>query len=271
MHNTAPGTGPDTPHPTPRDVPRPTAGAAQDGTPEGTALVVEDLCVFRGNRLVLDAVGFSLGTGGALLLRGPNGAGKSTLLRVLAGLRQPDSGTVLWHGHPVGADTAAHAARVAYLGHQDALKPGLSVVENLALFARAGRAGADSAQDSDNPAKDHAPGAQRGQTAWPNMTDALAAMDLLPLADLPARLLSAGQKRRTALARVLLARAPLWLLDEPSLGLDHAAIDLLGAALARHRAGGGLVIATTHVPLPLPDATTLTLPPADLHDEGAYA
>ncbi|MFT8675096.1 MAG: heme ABC exporter ATP-binding protein CcmA [Acetobacter sp.] len=226
--------------------------------PHVATLVVKDLCVFRGNRLVLDSVGFSLGAGGAMLLRGPNGAGKSTLLRVLAGLRHPDSGTILWHGQPVWNDPAAHAARVAYLGHQDALKPGLSVVENLALFAKAGLAGAQIA-------------APESGTPWPGLADALAAMDLLPLADLPARLLSAGQKRRTALARVLLAQAPLWLLDEPSLGLDHAAMDLLGTALTRHRARGGLVIATTHVPLPLPDATTLTLPPADLHDEGAYA
>ncbi len=170
-----------------------------------------------------------------MLLTGPNGAGKSTLLRVLAGLRKPDSGQLLWHGESVFADRAAHASQVAYLGHQDALKPGLTVTENLALFARAGQG---------------------------DMQKALEAMDLLPLANLPARLLSAGQKRRTALARVLLANAPLWLLDEPSLGLDTNAITLLGQALTAHRQQGGLVIATTHVPLPLENVQPLTLPGA---------
>lgn len=208
------------------------------------ALQADALCVFRGDRLVLDGVSLSLAAGGALLLTGPNGAGKSTLLRVLAGLRRPDSGAVLWQGAPALADPAAHAARVAYLGHQDALKPGLSVRENLALFVSAGRGG------------------DRARPEGDNLEAALTAMDLLPLADLPARLLSAGQKRRTALARVLLAQASLWLLDEPSLGLDSAAIALLGTALAQHRTQGGLVVATTHVPLPLPDTTTLRLPGA---------
>nr|WP_303622831.1 heme ABC exporter ATP-binding protein CcmA [Acetobacter persici] len=196
-------------------------------------MVAESLSVFRGDRLVLDDVSLTLAPGGALLLTGPNGAGKSTLLRVLAGLRRPDGGALLWDGVPVTQDRTAHAARVAYLGHQDALKPSLTVQENLALFARAGGG---------------------------EMDTALKAVDLLHLSTLPARLLSAGQKRRTALARVLLAQAPLWLLDEPSLGLDAAAVDLLGAAIAAHRAQGGLVVATTHVPLPLGEVSHLALP-----------
>nr|WP_281701895.1 heme ABC exporter ATP-binding protein CcmA [Acetobacter malorum] len=196
-------------------------------------LVAESLSVFRGDRLVLDDVSLTLERGGALLLTGPNGAGKSTLLRVLAGLRRPDGGALLWDGEPITEDRTAHAARVAYLGHQDALKPSLTVRENLALFARAG--GGD-------------------------MDAALKAVDLLHLSTLPARLLSAGQKRRTALARVLLAQAPLWLLDEPSLGLDAAAVELLGEAIATHRAQGGLVVATTHVPLPLGEVSHLALP-----------
>lgn len=142
---------------------------------------------------------------------------------------------MLWSGIDALADRTAHAARVAYLGHQDALKPGLTLRENLALPARA--AGSDAEQ-------------------------AMRAVDLLPLADLPARMLSAGQKRRAALARVVLARAPLWLLDEPSLGLDTRAIGLLEALFHAHRKAGGIVIATTHVPLPLPGARTLALPGA---------
>lgn len=197
--------------------------------------MAESLSVFRGDRLVLDDVSLTLHAGEAMLLTGPNGAGKSTLLRVLAGLRRPDSGTLLWDNTPIQEDRTAHAARVAYLGHQDALKPSLSILENLHLFARAGGG---------------------------SIPNALTAVDLLPLADLPARLLSAGQKRRAALARVLLAKAPLWLLDEPSLGLDANAIVLLGQAIAHHRAQGGVVIATTHVPLPLDDVRHLALPGA---------
>ena len=188
--------------------------------------------VFRGERLVLDGIDLACEAGGALLLTGPNGAGKSTLLRVLAGLRAPDAGSVLWDGAPIEGDRLAHAARAAYLGHQDALKLGLTVAENLRLARVTGGGALDAA---------------------------LEAVALLALRDLPARMLSAGQKRRAALARVLLLRARLWLLDEPSLGLDTRAVGLLGALLAAHRAQGGLVIATTHVPLPLPAAGLLAL------------
>ncbi|MCI2077996.1 MAG: heme ABC exporter ATP-binding protein CcmA [Acetobacter peroxydans] len=216
-------------------------------------LVAQNLVVFRGDRLVLDTLSLSLSAGEALLLTGPNGAGKSTLLRVLAGLRQPDSGVLLWHGQHTRHDRAAHAGRVAYLGHQEALKPGLSVRENLSLFAAAGQLAARQRAQDGSPDSYESPY---------DLPAALAAMDLVPLADLPARLLSAGQKRRTALARVLLAQAPLWLLDEPSLGLDTAAIALLGTAMAAHRARGGLIVATTHVPLPLESPATLALPGA---------
>ena len=192
----------------------------------------EHLSAIRGERLVFHAVSFDLPEGGALILAGRNGAGKSTLLRVLAGLTRPASGRLLWDGADALADRAAHGARVALLGHQDALKPGLTAEENLAFAARlSGR----------------------------KVEDALAALGLEDLAELPARMLSAGQKRRLALARVSLSAAPLWLLDEPTLGLDDAAVDQLGVLLARHRAAGGMVVAATHVGLPLPGAETLRL------------
>ena len=194
---------------------------------QGTAgLESREVSAFRGERLVLRGVSFLVPPGGALLLLGANGSGKSTLLRVLAGLKRPDAGTVLWMG------AAADPWPVAYLGHQDAVKPGLTAVENLAFAASTGR------------------GVPR---------EALAALDLLPLADLPARLLSAGQKRRLALARLVLSPAPIWLLDEPTLGLDTAAVARLGGLLASHRAGGGVVVTATHLPLPLPDAAELRL------------
>ncbi len=195
-------------------------------------LQAEALAAIRGERLIFRDLSFAAPPGAALLLVGPNGAGKSTLLRLLAGLLAPAAGTLTWDGADTLDDLAAHGRRVAYLGHQDAIKPGLTARENLAFAATAG--GGD-------------PGA------------ALAAVGLADLADLPARLLSAGQRRRLALARVSLARAPLWLLDEPSLGLDTAAVARLGGVLAAHRAAGGIVLAATHLPLPLPDAGELRL------------
>jgi heme exporter protein A len=193
-------------------------------------LSAEDVAAFRGERLVLRGLSFGVAAGEALLLLGPNGSGKSTLLRLLAGLKRPDAGQVLWQGEDALADLSAHARRVAYLGHQDAVKPGLSVAENL-LFAAAGRA----------------------------VLPALEAVGLAALAELPARMLSAGQKRRLALARLALSPAPLWLLDEPTLGLDHASLGRLGALLARHRDAGGMVVAATHLDLPLPGAAELRL------------
>ncbi len=197
----------------------------------GTGLLHgEDMAAFRGERLVLRGIGLSVAGGGALLLTGPNGAGKSTLVRVLAGLVPLAAGSLRWDGKEAASDRAGHGARVAYLGHLDAIKPGLTAAENLRLWADAGA-----------------------------VARALDDAGLGMLADLPARMLSAGQTRRLALARLALRRAPLWLLDEPTLGLDAAAVARFGVALAAHRAGGGVVIAATHLPLPLPDAATLAL------------
>jgi heme exporter protein A len=198
-------------------------------------LRAEGLIAIRGERLVFQDVSFMLSEGGALILSGRNGSGKSTLLRLLAGLARPDAGRLSWNGVDAFADRTEHGTRVALLGHQDALKPGLTAAENLAFAATlSGR----------------------------SVGAALADLDLTDLADLPARMLSAGQKRRLALARVSLSAAPLWLLDEPTLGLDDPAVDRLGLLLERHLQGGGMIVAATHVTLPLPRAEMLRLSPA---------
>ena len=195
-------------------------------------LEADGLAAFRGERLVFSDLSFTLNDGAALVLSGPNGAGKSTLLRLIAGLLRPAAGRLLWEGNDALHDPSLQAARVAYLGHQDAVKPGLTVAENLRFAARlTGR----------------------------SVAAALDALGLSTLAELPARMLSAGQRRRLAFARVTLSVAPLWLLDEPTLGLDGAAVERCGKLLAAHRAAGGLVIAATHLLLPLPGAAELRL------------
>jgi heme exporter protein A len=194
-----------------------------------------DLAAVRGERVVFAGLGLACAPGEALLLTGPNGAGKSTLLRLLAGLVPPAEGQVLWDGTDALADRPAHAARLRYLAHADALKPGLTLAENLGFWA----------------------------ALWGgSVPAALEAVGLEELGPLPARMLSAGQKRRAALARLALAPVPLWLLDEPSVGLDAASIDRFGRLLAAHRARGGMVLAATHVDLPLPGARALRLDPA---------
>ncbi len=192
----------------------------------------QELGCWRGERAIFFGLDFTLPPGGALLLTGPNGAGKSSLLRLVAGLIPPAEGRLLWRGEDALADRVAHARRLRYLSHQDALKPALSARENLLFYQRLWGGDAE---------------------------EALALMGLEELADLPARILSSGQKRRLALARLALAPAPIWLLDEPTVGLDTASVTRLGALLARHRAAGGAVMAATHLPLPLAEAEELRL------------
>jgi heme exporter protein A len=187
----------------------------------------------RGGRIVFAAVSFALAPGGALVLTGPNGAGKTSLLRVLAGLGRIAEGALLWDGRPALEDRIAHAARLALVGHQDALKPALTVAQTLVHEARI--LGGEAAA-------------------------AIAALELEALAEHPVRILSAGQRRRVALARLVLAAArPLWLLDEPTVALDMEGVATLGRVLAAHRARGGMVVASSHLALPLEDAAELRL------------
>jgi heme exporter protein A len=198
-------------------------------------LIVDDLACRRGERLIFRGVSCTLPPGGALVLTGANGSGKSSLLRVLATLLSPASGRVLWAGAPITADPARYRADLHYIGHLDAIKPALGVRETLGFWA-----------------------GLRGMAA-PPLDSALAAFALEPHADWPCRHLSAGQRRRLALARLVTAPAPLWLLDEPTAALDADAERRLIEAITTHRAGGGRVVIATHQPLPLADAQILAL------------
>lgn len=203
-------------------------------------LAAEGLACRRGERLLFERIGFTLPAGGLLRLVGPNGSGKSSLLRLLAGLMPPAAGSVRWGGEPVGADMAAHHRRLRFLAHLDGVKPALTVAENLAFWARllAAPAGAVDA--------------------------ALDAFDLARIGDLPARFLSAGQRRRVALARLPLAPADLWLLDEPTTSLDSDGSERLLVQIRAHRARGGLAVVATHDRLPFDPTQELRLPAGEL-------
>lgn len=205
----------------------------QVGVSDGFAvrLVAENLVAERGGRAVLAGVSFAVASGELLAITGPNGSGKSTTLRLIAGLLRPTGGTLTLD--PAQEDGIA--ASVHYLGHLDGLKPNLSLAENLEFWRRLWR------------------GAGLGIDA------ALDRVGLAALSDLPAGILSAGQRRRAAIARLLLDDRPIWLLDEPTTALDAAAEIILGDLIGSHLAGEGLVIAATHRSLPVAASATLTL------------
>ena len=197
----------------------------------------QGLACVRGGRRVFSGVSFSIAAGGALVLTGPNGAGKSSLLRVIAGLIRPIAGTVALEG---GDPELSVAEQCHYVGHLDPLKPALTVTENLAFWARF----LNGAR-----APDEAALIARG----------LDAAGLADLAGMPAGYLSAGQRRRLSLARVLAAPRQVWLLDEPTTALDAASQERLQAVMHAHLAGGGLIAAATHAPLGLANQDELQL------------
>ena len=196
------------------------------------------LACIRSDRIVFAGLDFAISPGGALVLSGPNGSGKSSLLRLMAGIASPAAGEIMWQGAPVSDDPERFFARMHYVGHRDAVKPALTVRENLAFHAalRAGPADIDA-----------------------NIDGALERVGLAALADLPARMLSAGQTRRLSLARILATPSPLWLLDEPTVALDTRAVGRLRNAIDNHRADGGMIVASTNVPLGIDDAGTIDL------------
>ncbi|MGE0714678.1 MAG: cytochrome c biogenesis heme-transporting ATPase CcmA [Alphaproteobacteria bacterium] len=208
-----------------------------------SAFAGEGLGCIRGERVVFADLSFRVDAGDALVLTGANGSGKSSLLRLMAGLAPPAAGRLTWDGVPVAEDPESHRARLRWIGHADAVKPALTARENALFWARLAGA-ADPAA---------------------TVSAALDRLALAAIADSPARWLSQGQRRRLALARLLAAGpASLWLLDEPTVGLDGPTVASLEELLAGHRAAGGIVVASTHVPIALPGAAQLALvsPPA---------
>jgi heme exporter protein A len=189
-----------------------------------TLLALEHVALARGGRVLFEHLHLALEAGGAAVVTGPNGAGKSSLIRLAAGLLSPSSGTV------------RRSESTALLGENAALDPELTLERALRFWARLDGAGPDAA------------GA------------ALDALALGPLAAVPVRMLSTGQRRRAGLARVAASGAQLWLLDEPANGLDADAVAMLEALIAVHRARGGGVMVATHLPLAVPDTTELRLP-----------
>ncbi|MFN3547363.1 MAG: heme ABC exporter ATP-binding protein CcmA [Mesorhizobium sp.] len=188
-------------------------------------LVANELDGERGGETIFSGVSFSLSDSEGLLVTGANGSGKSTLLRIVAGLLPAAGGTVtLEGGEPDWPDVMAACH---YLGHQNALKPALSVTENLAAWR-------------DYLGEPHVP-----------IAEALAMVGLDEIGHLPLGYLSTGQKRRIAIARLLVSYRPVWLLDEPTAGLDRASEQQFAALMAAHLEDGGMILAATHLPLGL--------------------
>ncbi len=218
--------------------PAPHGAVSVRATPSAE-LIGEDLACRRGERMVFAGLSFRLPPGGALLLTGVNGSGKSSLLRLVAGLLMPAAGNLLWGTIRIADDIASHYARLHYIGHLDALKPAMTPREILAFWAALR-------------------GLQRS-CATVSIAEALAAFDVEAIADWPCRWLSAGQRRRVALARLLATPAPLWLLDEPTTALDTDSQARLEQVIAAHRAANGMVMIATHAPIALDSAANLAL------------
>eukprot|EP00850_Spirogloea_muscicola_P021300 SM000243S08601 [mRNA] locus=s243:52305:54330:- [translate_table: standard] len=205
-------------------------------------LVGTRLACMRGGAVVLRGVSFSLHAGGGLVLTGPNGSGKSSLLRMLAGFIRPSAGRVLWDGHDVTRGTVADVYRTQLhlVAAKDAIKPALTVDQNVRFWAEL-------------------------EGTAERTKGALDRVGLGPYAVQRADVLSLGQKKRLQLARMLAMPRPLWLLDEPSVGLDKQGLKLLETMIAEHQLQGGLVLIATHSHISVPGAMQLHLP-ARVHD-----
>ena len=193
------------------------------------------LTLWRGDRCLFEELSFQIGAGAAALVRGPNGSGKTSLLKVICGLLPPEYGAVSWKGTAIQHQRQRYAEELAYSGHTDGLNAELTPLENLAFFC-----------------------ALRGAERVDG-TARLRALGLDACADLPVRALSAGQRRRTGLARVLAARARLWILDEPFTNLDAEGRQYLTEQLGTHLGDGGMAVIATHLEPEIPAKKLLTV------------
>lgn len=200
---------------------------------DGALFEARAINAWRGDRHILRDVSFAIRPGEFLKVTGPNGVGKTTLLRVICGLLPAETGDIFWRGQSVRGRRDEFNSEMSYLGHLNSLKADLTARENLKFLA----------------------GLRESLTA-DDVDAALDRVGILSRGDLPARSLSAGQKRRLALARLVLARAPFWILDEPVTNLDTAGIQLVEELIHEHVSAGGLAIAAAHQRL-LDDAAIL--------------
>ena len=190
-----------------------------------------DLCLFRGDRCLFKELEFALSEGELLVIEGPNGCGKTSLLRAVAGLLEFETGTVNWDGVPVRKNFQAFRSDLVWLSHRVGFKGDLSILENLKFES--------GLRDTD-------------QT---RLADVLERLSLSGIADLPIRVLSAGQQRRVALARMLLANARLWMMDEPFTNLDKAGQALVKDVTREHLSSGGLCVVASHQPIEIDGST----------------
>ena len=200
-------------------------------------LSTSDLACVRGDRRLFSGLSFSLEPGGRLHVGGENGAGKTSLLRILCGLSPAEAGDIRWQGRLIEELGDEYRQAVLYLGHHNALKEELTALENLRTSAALAGVRLDE------------------ETG----VELLRRAGLAGREDLPVRVLSQGQKRRVALARLLWSKAPLWILDEPFVALDVAAVNWLAAIIGAHVAGGGMAVLTSHQEVEIPGGVAQTL------------
>lgn len=197
----------------------------------------KDLACVRGERALFGHLNFTLDAGELLLVQGANGSGKTSLLRMVCGLLTPEFGEILWNGEKIGAVREDYQAEMVFLGHAPAVKDDLTAFENLDFSCRL--AGVEASRE--------------------DVKGALGHFGLGHCLDLPAKSLSQGQRRRVALARLLLAKARLWILDEPLVALDQAALHLVQTLIGDHLCSGGMVLLTTHQPVSISGIEPRTL------------
>jgi len=200
-------------------------------------LTAQGLACLRGDRLLFKNVGFELNSGGLLYVLGENGSGKSSLLRMLCGLLMPEEGVIFWDSKKVKENAENYLPNLTYIGHLNGLKDDLTALENLQIAARL--AGNDASEKK--------------------TLAALTAIGIARCANLPARVLSQGQKRRVALATLWITQSKLWILDEPFAALDTASTEVLASRLGEHMANGGMTIVTTHQDVLIGATSTQTL------------